>query len=297
MARTHATYFVRNTRFPHPRGDGPLCPVLVLHAFQISPPTWGWPALHDFERHVGLDFPTHVGMARVDGIGTAAALGFPHPRGDGPHLRRNPLRRSWISPPTWGWPAIRPKIHPIWYDFPTHVGMARVPDTHRAESVRFPHPRGDGPSQGACRAYLRSISPPTWGWPAEFRAVFIAGVDFPTHVGMARLREFYGAPGDGFPHPRGDGPGAFRAVFIAGVISPPTWGWPVPSVMFLIGKIDFPTHVGMARFLGRLPAGWIGFPHPRGDGPVLTSCKTTLQQISPPTWGWPALCGWPQARK
>ena len=152
----------------------------------ISPPTWGWPGRGTLPRLLGIDFPTHVGMARSSYGEDDFYQRFPHPRGDGPHGKSpNPTRRG-ISPPTWGWPGRARATARFLTDFPTHVGMARTSKSHTWSSSRFPHPRGDGPrSPTGCYPYRR-ISPPTWGWPELGIPTQIPRGDFPTHVGMAR---------------------------------------------------------------------------------------------------------------
>ncbi len=71
-------------------------------------------------------------------------------------------------------------------DFPTRVGMARLPGCQRSHCQRFPHPRGDGPGLIYYSTTDEEISPPAWGWPGETRAFQKAQSDFPTRVGMAR---------------------------------------------------------------------------------------------------------------
>ena len=71
------------------------------------------------------DFPTRVGMARINPVMNAERFGFPHPRGDGP-------QRRW-------------RCLAISRDFPTRVGMARDGAGNYSFYYGFPHPRGDGP--------------------------------------------------------------------------------------------------------------------------------------------------------
>ncbi len=49
---------------PHPRGDGPLLPLLTDFSPAMSPPAWGWPGLADVRVLGSHDVPTRVGMAR-----------------------------------------------------------------------------------------------------------------------------------------------------------------------------------------------------------------------------------------
>ena len=180
-------------RFPHPRGDGPRGRLSEEQLALISPPTWGWPEPIQARRGSSPDFPTHVGMARRHHRHSQSAKRFPHPRGDGPAVLALACLANTISPPTWGWPAITLQRVSAWNDFPTHVGMARIPCIAAIAAWRFPHPRGDGP-RGACGADEGGlISPPTWGWPENLDPGEVLRVDFPTHVGMARTRTARGS--------------------------------------------------------------------------------------------------------
>ena len=153
-----------------------------------------------------------------------------------------------ISPPAWGWPAHFPARRTPRKDFPTRVGMARVPMRAENAMIRFPHPRGDGPKARNCFPVLARISPPAWGWPAFQMSITNLKSDFPTRVGMARVHAGILAGALGFPHPRGDGPGTQRAYMLARQISPPAWGWPGWNYSAPQQRQDFPTRVGMARF-------------------------------------------------
>ena len=104
-------------------------------------------------------------MARANGIAFFFPYGFPHPRGDGPHIGNSQPLGVRISPPTWGWPVCSSISQHAGEDFPTHVGMARLADGSEFAVPRFPHPRGDGPGLAT-----NSI---------------VKTPDFPTRVGMA----------------------------------------------------------------------------------------------------------------
>ncbi len=100
--RTFPAALVR--RFPHPRGDGPPRGPRAFFVFQISPPAWGWPDEWVKKLRLAKDFPTRVGMARSAGGSGFEACRFPHPRGDGPIVKREMNDVTGISPPAWGWP-------------------------------------------------------------------------------------------------------------------------------------------------------------------------------------------------
>ncbi len=165
--------------------------------------------------------------------------------------------------------------------------MARCPPDRFLYRRRFPHPRGDGPEIGERLGGDGMISPPAWGWPDGSRPTIDEHEDFPTRVGMARFRPCRYRPRGRFPHPRGDGPLYQSPEVRRMLISPPAWGWPAASIVVLNLRFDFPTRVGMARTAcSRSQKNW-GFPHPRGDGPLLGFVEEQVGEISPPAWGWP----------
>ena len=155
---------------------------------EISPHPWGWPAGQTRYRPGFGDFPTPVGMARRC-VGNGQPLRrFPHTRGDGPCFGDASFSAFVISPHPWGWPApnpLRPATH---VDFPTPVGMARLFGFGAASRRRFPHTRGDGPNLRLTCSTPCLISPHPWGWPACRGSFRLFRRDFPTPVGMARLR-------------------------------------------------------------------------------------------------------------
>ena len=146
--------------------------------------------------------------------------------------------------------------------------MARSHARSDAASIGFPHPRGDGPMSGIDNRINRLISPPAWGWPGGGSLKTAPAIDFPTRVGMARYGRRRQHPLHGFPHPRGDGPSIVEFDFVLVLISPPAWGWPVSEHNPLVRKTDFPTRVGMAPRVAAPLDVFLGFPHPRGDGPL-----------------------------
>ena len=71
-------------------------------------------------------------------------------------------------------------------------------------------------------------------------------------------------------------------------MSPPAWGWPVPSYKRDCTADDVPTRVGMARNNSRRRIRNRRCPHPRGDGPQNKKMYFNSILMSPPAWGWPA---------
>ena len=187
---------------------------------------------------------------RFEGVGLTSVVSFWHTQvltGSGKGGWCNSLARAEISPPAWGWPGLGANEPNGMVDFPTRVGMARTAVWVSVPSRRFPHPRGDGPRGPLAVGSRAKISPPAWGWPACGSGCRAGRGDFPTRVGMARPRRVVRPMGQGFPHPRGDGPQWFAIEADARRISPPAWGWPVPSRRHFRADWDFPTRVGMAR--------------------------------------------------
>ena len=64
MARLMNLAIDPGTRFPHPRGDGPVQRDYRSDRASISPPAWGWPVNRATAAEGVIDFPTRVGMAR-----------------------------------------------------------------------------------------------------------------------------------------------------------------------------------------------------------------------------------------
>ncbi len=153
----------------------------------FSPPTRGWPA-----REMGIGrprtvFPAHAGMARFCGCVCGRRVGFPRPRGDGPHWDMQSGPPISFSPPTRGWPDLGTIFTTLGTVFPAHAGMARTQSRTSCWRRRFPRPRGDGPQVGVRNAVQPSFSPPTRGWPGSRSGPPTAAAVFPAHAGMARL--------------------------------------------------------------------------------------------------------------
>ena len=67
-------------------------------------------------------------------------------------------------------------------------------------------------------------------------------------------------------------------------LSPPAWGWVRKPPAVGLGRVVFPTRVGMVRerALSQHPGG--SFPHPRGDGPL--SLRRFRRDCGFPHRGW-----------
>ena len=104
---------------------------------------------------------------------------------------------------------------------------------------------------------------------------------------MARGGEGNGQTQQRFPHTRGDGPCSTVSDIWAIEISPHAWGWPGVFATLDQRPFDFPTRVGMARWVAPISTLISGFPHTRGDGPNWPRFVTGWLQISPHAWGWP----------
>ena len=111
------------SRFPRPRGDGPLQPGGMVGPPGVSPPTRGWS--HFISPFLADDpgFPAHAGMVPGRRPHGTRALWFPRPRGDGPEWFKWPEDADAVSPPTRGWSHFLPAIHHVIRGFPAHAGM------------------------------------------------------------------------------------------------------------------------------------------------------------------------------
>ena len=73
------------------------------------------------------------------------AQGFPHTRGDVPHLMHESLFSVAFSPHAWGCTPRFRGLEENVLVFPARVGMYLSPASVARQSGRFPHPRGDAP--------------------------------------------------------------------------------------------------------------------------------------------------------
>ncbi len=71
--------------FPRPRGDGPRARPQRLRSSKVSPPTRGWTSCGAPGQEIDHGFPAHAGMDLRDWRCSPRGIGFPRPRGDGPH--------------------------------------------------------------------------------------------------------------------------------------------------------------------------------------------------------------------
>ena len=126
MDRAGATAALRSTRFPRPRGDGPISNEDVNQYGAVSPPTRGWTRRHGKQRSYTDGFPAHAGMDLVWNCTASVLKRFPRPRGDGPLVRLRIFNTDAVSRPRGDGPHERPTP---------------------ATEVRVPRPRGDGPAE------------------------------------------------------------------------------------------------------------------------------------------------------
>ena len=186
MVRSVCVWVAPVTGSPHPRGDGPQPCDRSLRSPAFSPPAWGWSACWwpSLDRHTVL--PTRVGMVRIAFKTRCVVPRSPHPRGDGPQIKRLPFPSLKFSPPAWGWSAPAPPTPSAAAVLPTRVGMVRCPSSITSFSARSPHPRGDGPQLRRSDIPAFLFSPPAWGWSEETPAFAAMSAVLPTRVGMVQ---------------------------------------------------------------------------------------------------------------
>ncbi len=175
------------------------------------------------------------------------------------------------------------------YEFPTPVGMARRGSGRRRRSGRVPHACGDGPQITDLTALETKSSPRLWGWPAVALPACPPRSEFPTPVGMARIRECRFAVAWRVPHACGDGPVRDTSESEHSLSSPRLWGWPASRRSWAHCRVEFPTPVGMARTRRRSPGSCTGVPHACGDGPLPSRSVPDSEKSSPRLWGWPGV--------
>ena len=231
-------------------------------------------------------FPAHAGMDLRQMAVHHPQGGFPRPRGDGPGINPPDRITGEVSPPTRGWTRQHLRVRERRCGFPAHAGMDLPDSGHLRAPIRFPRPRGDGPSQRLSAAAIKQVSPPTRGWTAVAGDGRRAGRGFPAHAGMdlwdTREKQWEWR----FPRPRGDGPetGAWSVQYTE--VSPPTRGWTLGWCFRHRWHRGFPAHAGMDPDDRRRAAPHRRFPRPRGDGPPTATGPTASCTVSPPTRGW-----------
>ena len=211
---------------------------------------------------------------------------FPRPRGDGPSKDGSRTYANVVSPPTRGW--TRDIAFPLdhQFGFPAHAGMDPADCVPTYHAHRFPRPRGDGPTDFLLKLFHQLVSPPTRGWTRVPALEVRPCTGFPAHAGMDPRPRTCPPGGIRFPRPRGDGPpGAFAGLTDIEV-SPPTRGWTRRSDRAAALQIGFPAHAGMDPFAATAAVCPLGFPRPRGDGPLRGFKVFSLPLVSPPTRGW-----------
>ena len=176
------------SRFPRPRGDGPLRKAELALADVVSPPTRGWTLDDSVQRLVTVGFPAHAGMDLSVAVDLYQRAGFPRPRGDGPGANVSMLTRDRVSPPTRGWTPVPVRQRADRGGFPAHAGMDLKGGGLHTYCNRFPRPRGDGPPNTYLLDYLTKVSPPTRGWTRRVGRQQRRGHGFPAHAGMDRRR-------------------------------------------------------------------------------------------------------------
>ena len=154
-------------RFPRPRGDGPFLKLANSTAAVVSPPTRGWTLKVRWEIWILVGFPAHAGMDPPALPAGAFTDGFPRPRGDGPLQVLCPSCNLRVSPPTRGWTRdLVPAGHHS-DGFPAHAGMDPAMERWLRSLLRFPRPRGDGPTNPSRGNSITLVSPPTRGWTSS----------------------------------------------------------------------------------------------------------------------------------
>ena len=234
-------------RFPHARGDGPLCRKKTQRNRKFSPRPWGWSGETDPRELSLLVFPTPVGMVRCEFGFPHIFASFPHARGDGPTVKTVKTINSKFSPRPWGWSDLSGLSATRFLVFPTPVGMVRILAETTFEFNSFPHARGDGPQSYLPPPSVATFSPRPWGWSVSQNMRFLLVNVFPTPVGMVRSFALVVKCCAGFPHARGDGPYHSDQQTISRLFSPRPWGWSVPSAFPRDRPFVFPTPVGMVR--------------------------------------------------
>ena len=266
-----------------------------------SPHTRGWTRP---DRRLGgaLDgFPAHAGMDLHREEERRKRPGLPRTRGDGPATGTPPDAASAASPHTRGWTNPFAYMAQADLGFPAHAGMDHPGDDQHEPDRGLPRTRGDGPVGRDLGRGPGEASPHTRGWTRRIAQHHLLALGFPAHAGMDPADPSGNVKLARLPRTRGDGPDAYASDSAWDEASPHTRGWTRPRGVARVRPDGFPAHAGMDP----LPAGRAlsasGLPRTRGDGPRMTSVRSSPSAASPHTRGWtrpradgrPASCGFP----
>ena len=220
----------------------------VMKMTSFSPHAWGW---------------TEVTAAYGGWTGS-----FPHTRGGGPPERDGVSGGDGFSPHAWGWTAATTKSVPDEARFPHTRGGGPSLAVRHTDDMGFPHTRGGGPHPRMVKSTLFEFSPHAWGWTVKIRAAF----------------DLVGS----FPHTRGGGPLDIDWAPTNYTFSPHAWGWTDDRRGRAVGRLVFPTRVGVDRSIMPPAITAAGFPHTRGGGPIEWTFAPGRSPFSPHAWGWTA---------
>ena len=164
MAPARCETGTRYTRFPRPRGDGPITDHLKRETLKVPPPARGWPHTRCSHLCAAAGSPARAGMALTGAQFVALAPRFPRPRGDGPGVKAAAKRAKLVPPPARGWPPDDYQRRPVRGGSPARAGMALRFGSTPSRSARFPRPRGDGPLVQRADLFAAGVPPPARGW-------------------------------------------------------------------------------------------------------------------------------------
>ena len=175
--------------FPRPRGDGPSASKRGHPSIRVPPPTRGWTRRSVPRVRAASGSPAHAGMDPRSSTTGVRSAGFPRPRGDGPTIAPTSPAAAWVPPPTRGWTRIQAECDRLANGSPAHAGMDPAGGHHGQDPIRtshaadrhlgsmgdrdaptrmrFPRPRGDGPSPTTPRSAWTMVPPPARGWNPE----------------------------------------------------------------------------------------------------------------------------------
>ncbi len=173
---------------PHTRGGVSSLLLREEERQQSSPHTWGCFRVRAGDCHVGLVFPTHVGVFPGDCCLQDSRSSLPHTRGGVSVSSSTSPHALASSPHTWGcFPPSRTG-QTATRVFPTHVGVFRASSSRSWRRPRLPHTRGGVSDDAFALLIAIESSPHTWGCFRPERREGAEETVFPTHVGVFLCR-------------------------------------------------------------------------------------------------------------
>ena len=259
-----------------------LPPMLTL---RCSLRMWGLRGDRLDHRHAHGMFPTHVGIARASHGIDSAWNHVPYACGDCAQFRTAPVAGQQCSLRMWG---LRDARHPprgVHAMFPTHVGIALQQHQQDGGRCDVPYACGDCASTAWCISGATRCSLRMWGLRDGMPTMPTRNGMFPTHVGIARIRNAARIAKHNVPYACGDCAEPASGIEGGAGCSLRMWGLRGASGSSWACPRMFPTHVGIARIVNASDETPRDVPYACGDCAPLLAPHQYVFGCSLRMWG------------